>query len=190
MFAIYCTKRQKNETKLLSGLLYSGCVASDVTSAGFKKVQLRHVDKWQQRSQTQAAPKKLFPLRRSSLPAFQGEREELRLSESDERGTERLNFILGGNAAKTLWFMHAASERASGWPIAGERAVLKDGAGGERERGGSGAKTASSGCSERKTSGGGGQPAQLKLGVLLGPTNKHVWFSLLLLEVDCQNEFV
>lgn len=52
-----------------------------------------------------------FPSHQSRLPASQQEHEELRLSESKKRGTEWLNFILGGNSAKTLWFMHAASER-------------------------------------------------------------------------------
>lgn len=65
------------------------------------------------------------------------QREQELLSPSESEGSEWLNFIIVGNSAKTLWFMHA-SERASGWPITGERAVPKAGAGGG---GGSAAKS-------------------------------------------------
>lgn len=94
------------------------------------------------------------------------------------RGKRNLNFILGGNSAKTLWFMHAVRERlanhkgascSKGWSRwRREGAEPKQPLQAEWEKDWRGKKT-----------------AQLKLGVLLGQT-VFLFFNWRY----CQNEFV
>lgn len=66
-----------------------------------------------------------FSSRHPILPSLRREREPLSPGASKRRGSERLDFIFGGDSAETLWFMHAVSEQLAshegGWRRRGPR---------------------------------------------------------------------